>query len=165
MAPHGVYPCHGDDSWISIAVAADTEWQTLCNVVGQERWKRDVRFQTQDSRWRHRAELDELLPRWTACQNAWDLAERLQASGVAAAPVMRDDDLMVRDDLPTHGFHDTVDHPRVQRVPGPAARLNGETPPIRYIPPDLGAHTDELLSDLLDMTDDDLSRLREEGVI
>ncbi|MDP6403474.1 MAG: CoA transferase, partial [SAR202 cluster bacterium] len=29
MAPHGFYPCRGDDSWIAIAVASDDQWRAL----------------------------------------------------------------------------------------------------------------------------------------
>ncbi|MCH7714361.1 MAG: CoA transferase, partial [Chloroflexi bacterium] len=32
-APHGVYPCKGDDRWIAIACFSDDEWTTLTTVM------------------------------------------------------------------------------------------------------------------------------------
>ena len=33
MAPHGCYPCLGDDRWITISVADDAQWMALCQVL------------------------------------------------------------------------------------------------------------------------------------
>src|SRR6266702_3545652 len=38
MAPHNVYPCTGKGTWVTIAVADDTEWQRLCEALGQPDW-------------------------------------------------------------------------------------------------------------------------------
>jgi benzylsuccinate CoA-transferase BbsF subunit len=34
MAPHGVYPCVADDSWIAIACATEEQWRTLSDLMG-----------------------------------------------------------------------------------------------------------------------------------
>ncbi len=34
MAPHGCYPCMGEDDWVVIAVTNDEEWLALCQVTG-----------------------------------------------------------------------------------------------------------------------------------
>ena len=34
MAPHGVYPCAADDSWIAIACATEEQWRTLSDLMG-----------------------------------------------------------------------------------------------------------------------------------
>ena len=33
-APHGVYPCRGDDKWIAIGVETDAQWDSLCRLMG-----------------------------------------------------------------------------------------------------------------------------------
>ena len=35
MAPYGNYPCAGEDKWVSIAVASESEWQGLVDAMGQ----------------------------------------------------------------------------------------------------------------------------------
>jgi len=34
MAPHGCYPCKGDDEWVVISVAADAQWERFCQALG-----------------------------------------------------------------------------------------------------------------------------------
>ena len=42
VAPHNVYPCDGDDSWISIAVTTDEEWRSLRSAMGEPAWAHDA---------------------------------------------------------------------------------------------------------------------------
>ncbi|MDA1257497.1 MAG: CoA transferase, partial [Chloroflexi bacterium] len=37
-APHGAYPCRGDDKWIAISVGSETEWGGFCEVLGSPGW-------------------------------------------------------------------------------------------------------------------------------
>lgn len=46
MAPHGAYPCQGEDRWCVIAVASEAEWQRLCQVAGHPEWHLEPRFAT-----------------------------------------------------------------------------------------------------------------------
>ncbi|MCH7745843.1 MAG: CoA transferase, partial [Chloroflexi bacterium] len=87
MAPHGVYPCAGEDNWIAIAVASDQEWHALCEALGRPEIAADARFEDALSRWHHQDELDEIISGWTAQWEKAELAERLQGVGVAAEPV------------------------------------------------------------------------------
>ena len=34
QAPHGCYPCRGDDAWVAIAVDSDDEWRALTRAPG-----------------------------------------------------------------------------------------------------------------------------------
>jgi crotonobetainyl-CoA:carnitine CoA-transferase CaiB-like acyl-CoA transferase len=44
MAPHGVYPCKGDDRWCTISVSSDEEWAQFCAVIGNPLWTKDPTF-------------------------------------------------------------------------------------------------------------------------
>ena len=65
MAPHGVYPCRGEDKWITLAVGSDEEWQGLCEVMGDRELAVDPRFRDTDARWRNQDELDPIIVEWT----------------------------------------------------------------------------------------------------
>ena len=45
-APHGAYPCAGDDRWIAIACFTEAEWQALVKVAEHPEWGKDPRFAT-----------------------------------------------------------------------------------------------------------------------
>ncbi len=164
MAPHGVYPCAGDDRWITIAVATNEEWAALCRVAGDRPWATNGRFAAPEQRRQAAAELDEKIGEWTLAQEVWDLTDRLQKAGVAAAPVTQPVDFE-HPELPARGFDQEVDYEFLKDYPGPAARLNGQAPRIRRGPPKLGQHTEEVLSEVLGLSPEELSKLREDSVI
>ena len=43
-APHGIYPCEGEDGWVSIAATSEEESHALCTTLGQSGWLGDPRF-------------------------------------------------------------------------------------------------------------------------
>ena len=61
MAPHGAYPCKGEDKWVAIAVANDEEWKALCRVMGNPEWCKDEKFSDQFNRWQNQDELNKLI--------------------------------------------------------------------------------------------------------
>ena len=88
MAPHGFFATAGDDAWISIAVDSDEAWRQLCEVLEIADLASDARFAEAAARLEHRGELDALLTKRTEAWGASQLAERLQAVGVASYPVL-----------------------------------------------------------------------------
>src|SRR5260221_163088 len=81
MAPHGVYACRGEDSWVAIAVRSDEEWRTLAELCGLAA---DERYATAEGRLRHADELDELVGAWTAARRADEVESLLQAHDIPA---------------------------------------------------------------------------------
>ena len=93
-APHGVLPCAGDDRWISLAVHDEVAWRGLLDALGRPAWAEDVRFATHEKRIANIDALHTNLARWTSAFGDYELAERLQSFGVAAAPVLNVADLL-----------------------------------------------------------------------
>ena len=62
-APHGAYPCAGDDRWIAIACFTDEEWHALVKVAAHPEWATDARFATLAARLAHQDALDALVAR------------------------------------------------------------------------------------------------------
>jgi crotonobetainyl-CoA:carnitine CoA-transferase CaiB-like acyl-CoA transferase len=85
--PHAVYPARGEDEWCAIAVETDAEWQSLCDLLERPDLAEDRRFATHAARKAHEDEVDAIVSAWTRDQDRWELAARLQQSGIAAAPV------------------------------------------------------------------------------
>ncbi len=163
-APHGVYPCAGEDAWIAIEVRTDREWKCLCEVTDRTSWLKNPRYADLPSRLDNRQELDLELAEWTRDHDAWALSDRLQQAGVTAGPVVTAADLVSRPGVPADDFWVELDHPHERLYPGPAARMDGAAPEIRRPPPDLGAHTEEVLNEVLGLDPEELERLRSEQV-
>jgi crotonobetainyl-CoA:carnitine CoA-transferase CaiB-like acyl-CoA transferase len=164
FAPHGAYPCAGEDQWIAISVHDDVEWRILMSEVG--RADLGSALGTSAGRRRRREEIDDILGRWTSRQDKWELARRLQAKGVRAAPVSDGRDLALDEDLLAAGFFVERDHPaagchRYPGVPIGGLALQGPTEPA----PGFGAHTREVLHVWLGLDDEQLDALERSGVI
>ncbi len=92
-APYGCYPCAGEDNWIIIACATDTEWRSLVDVIGARSWAADKKFASQDGRKEHRDELDRLLAQWSRKCTPRQAFRLLQEAGIAAGVPSSGEDL------------------------------------------------------------------------
>jgi len=104
FAPHGVYPCQGDDTWCTISVRTESEWQALCAAMGHPAWTQEDRFATREQREQHWEVLDEHIATWTATQTPQDVLRRLQAAGVPSGMVQNAAEL-ARDPQLQHRQH------------------------------------------------------------
>src|SRR5438876_1650037 len=167
-APHGVYPCAGEERGIAITVFTDAEWERLGEAVGRPAWTRDARFATGAGRLRHAAELDRHVTEWTRGQKAEEAMVLLQRAGVAAGLVANAEDLCARDpQLAARRHFVEVPTPegRTVRIDGPPFVLS-ETPAAVSGPgPLLGEHADEVLSGLLGMGAEEIAALRAARVL
>ncbi len=83
-APHGIYPCSGDDRWLAIACFTEAEWQALGTVAGHPMWVSDSRFSTLAGRLANQDALDAAVSEWRRSQDAYEAMNRLQQAGVPA---------------------------------------------------------------------------------
>ena len=83
-APHGAYPCAGDDRWLAIACFTDPEWSALAQVAGHSEWTSDARFADLAARLKNQDALDAFVADWTKSQDAYQAMLALQRAGVPA---------------------------------------------------------------------------------
>ena len=170
LAPHGVYPAHGDDAWLAIVVRSDDEWASLRQLadgaLNDPRWDRALhRLQDQDA-------LDAAVAAWTRTHDAATLAERLQQAGVPAFPMMSPIDLLTDPDFATLNAA-AIDLSAEAAAPARNGALYVGTPwkmqrspaALRAPTPNRGEHDDYIYGDLLGLTKSERSELREAGII
>lgn len=165
-APHGVYPCLGDDSWCAIAVFTDEEWQNFCHCLGDPDWMREPRFATLLGRKENEEELDSLVSQWTRVQPAESVMTLLQSAGVPAGVVRNPAELLDDPQLGFRGHFWQFDGPEIglHHVPNWGFRLS-QTPVQARAPfPRLGEHTAFVCTEILGMADEEFARLVSQGV-
>lgn len=169
MSPHNCYPCHGNDKWISIAVATDAEWVALCGVMGDPGGlSSDPRFADAYARWCHREELDTIISVWTRGRTASDLTARLQSVGVAASPSFSFDELNSDPHLRARGALPLLargDGSNPRPVVGPPWHFSRTPAAVDSWPPELGADNRYVFCELLGMEKSDLAQLEKDKVI
>ena len=168
MAPHNTYQCAGEDRWLAIAVRSDAEWQAMVQAMGEPEWATDKRFATKAGRLENQDELDAGISSWTATRNEYALMNTLQAAGVPAGVCQLPGDRVENDEqFRARGWWNTMPHEEL----GDASEFDGITPRLASTPgqlrtaaPLLGAHTLEVMTELLGLTDTDYAEYQEMGV-
>lgn len=149
-APHGVFPCSGDDRWISIAVMSDAEWSALVDAMGAPAWAGAEEFASLAARVGNIEALHERIAEWTSSWDERDLAATLQGHGVAAAPVLSVADLLDDEHYRARDTFVEVEYPLGFRetIYGSYVKLSRSAVPVRPGPV-LGADNDRVFLDLL----------------
>jgi len=145
-APHGMYPCRGEDRWIAIAVGSDEEWASLRHAMGDPPWAQEERFSTAAGRLKHQDALDRHLTAWTGTQEALVLTRRLQAAGVNAAAALTTKDIAEDPHYRERGFIQEVELPEAGQAWYPRYGFQlSRTPVVTGAGPGFGEHNREVL--------------------
>lgn len=165
-APHGVFPCRGDDRWISIVVTTEAEWQALMRALGHPEWLKVDEFATAAHRIRHIDALHALLGEWTIQYDDRELAEMLQGHGVAATPVLNVGDLLNDPQYKARSTFVEVDHPLGFRETIYGAYVKTSRSQVQVRPgPVLGQDNDRVFREILGLSEARYRELVEQQVI
>jgi formyl-CoA transferase len=166
IAPSNAYPTK-DGALVVIGANQDTLFRRLCDAMGRPELAQDPRYAGHAARGEHQAELDALIGAWTATLDAEALLALMETSGVAAGRVYRAPDMLDDPQFAAREAIVEVPHPVFGAVKMQNAfpRLTGTPGSVRWPGPALGEHTDAVLKERLGMSTEEISRLREGGVI
>jgi formyl-CoA transferase len=164
--PGTTYRCHpgGPNDYVFIFVQQQM-WHPLLRAIGRDDLVGDARYETQEARWRHKAEVDRLVEEWTSKRSKHDAMKILADAGVPCGAcldtgeVLTDPHLLARDMIvevehPVRGRYVTVGNP---------VKLSASPTTIGPSPL-LGQHRAEILTEL-GYTDAQISALAADGAI
>jgi benzylsuccinate CoA-transferase BbsF subunit len=166
-APHAAYPCAGDDQWCAIAVETDEQWRALRSALGDPEWARDERFAEASGRLAAEDEIDARLSDWTRARSPYEVMRLLQEAGVPAGVAQRSSDLLNDPQLAHRGFHHYMEHPEMGNIPyaGHEFRIRGYDSGPRFPAPCLGQHNEQVMREILGMSDDEISEVLVAGAV
>jgi benzylsuccinate CoA-transferase BbsF subunit len=165
-APHGAYPCKGDDRWVGIGVFTDKEWDSFCAVIGNLAWTKEARFSTLAGRVENSDELDRLVGEWTINFKAEQVMAMMQAAGVAAGVVANAQDQEEDPQFKHYDFFREREHPYLGKhnfYHPPGFKLSKAFAEVSA-PSLLGEHTEYICREILGMTEEEFNGLKQEGV-
>ncbi len=168
-APHGLYPCKGEDRWIAIAVESDAQWKSLCTLMDKPGLANDPRYADGLSRWHHQDDLDPVIAAWSKEYDYRELVKLTQDNGIVASIVPDAAELMTDTHMVDRGFYEKMAH---SPESGYGTRLfigrpwkASHTPShFRRPAPYLGEHNEYVFGEILGLYPKDLERLYETGV-
>lgn len=154
------------DMDIILAVANDGLWKKCCMALEWNDLLADVRFEKNVDRVAHRVELVKLISDKLIFWESKDLFEILDSHGVPCGPIHTIDQILNHPHTKAREMMLPIQHPTIEnlQVPGFPVKM-GDTPQsVRYYPPLLGEHTDDVLSELGYSTED-IQQLKNKQII
>ena len=167
IVPYKVMPT--SDGYFILAVGNDAQFRRFCEFAGAPALADDERFQTNAQRVINRDALYALMPALTREKSTADWVDGLSALGVPAGPVNNlkevfDDPQVLHRDMKLAMPYPGAEGGSVDLIGNPI-KFSGTPVDYRHAPPQVGQHTDEVLSELLDADGAEIAALRDAGVV
>jgi formyl-CoA transferase len=166
VSPSNVFDT-SDDKLLLIAANQDTVFKRLAEAMGRPELAEDERYATHSARGKYQKELDGLINEWTRTVPLDQLEERMNDFGVPCGLIYKAEDMLEDEHFKEREAIVDVEHPdfgliKMQNV---APRLSDTPGAVRHVGPTLGEDNDYVLSELLNIDDDEKARLKDTGII
>jgi len=156
-----------DDRYLVMTCSSDGVFARICKAMGRPEMAQDERFRNHEGRWKHITELNAMIADWVAATDAAELLPALDQAGAPYTVALTIADIFADPQYAARENIVSVPHPAMGEVkmPGVVPKLSLTPGAITSPGPSLGQHTDEVLRNMLGLSDADLAALRENGII
>jgi benzylsuccinate CoA-transferase BbsF subunit len=160
-APHGAYPCKGDDSWCALSVHSESEWTAFCRVLNHPAWTADPKFASHACRKANEDELDQRISEWTRRLTAQDVMQTLQSAGLRAGIVNTMKDVYSDPQLSQRPQWVELEHPEIGKMhyQRPPFLLTKTPPGPSKRDPLLAESNEYFYRDLLGLSEEEYNQL------
>ena len=164
-SPAGTYQTD-DGKFVVLVCSTDSTFDRLAKAMEREDMLLDNRYSTNAQRMVNNNNVQEIVSNWIKSQSQQELLSRLDAFGVPVSPILTIEDIFENPQYKARENIVEVEHPRLGtiKVPGVVPKFSKTPGSIRHRAPDLGEHTNEVLTNL-GYSIEDVSQLEAEGVI
>lgn len=165
--PYGHFPTK-DGKWVAIACTTDKLFARLAEAMGRPELASHSLYGEKKTRLENRQDVNEIVRDWCGSLPRDEILARCTANGAPVGPLNS-----IADIFGDRQFHarrnlvaiDDADRGETYIVPNVIPRLSKTPGRIAHLGPRLGQHTDEVLQDLLGLSDQELNELRTQRVI
>ncbi|MDP6451954.1 MAG: CoA transferase [SAR202 cluster bacterium] len=167
FAPHGCYPCQGEDQWCAISCLTDEHWQSLCEAINAPELVSDSRFDSLNARLQNQDALDEIIGEWTKQFTPYQVMWLLQDIGVPAGVAQSGEQLYHDMNLRSRNFIERIQHHNWRTLDhsGITVKLSETPGAITRGLPGFGQHNSLIFGDLLGFDASEIERMVSEGAI
>ena len=165
IAPSNVYPTQ--DGEMLIAGNGDSIFRRMAEGMGQPELAEDPRFADHTARGENQAALDVVIEAWSLTKTSEEVDALMTEHKVPHGKIFRAPEMLEDAQFKARESIVKVMHPQYGEVAMQNAfpRLSDTPGQVRWVGPELGQHTDEILKSVLGKTDEEIAVLRAADVI
>ncbi len=165
IVPYTAY--RAADGMIAVAVGNDGQFAKFAAVLGKPEWATDPRYARNPERVANRHALDPAIAAILGAAVAEDWIAKLSAAGIPCGRINSvaqalDDPHTVAREMVCTVQHLTAGEVKMVGIP---FRFSDTPASVRRAPPTLGQHTEQVLREMLELSDARINELRAEKVI
>jgi len=167
--PGRILKCKGwetDPDAYTYFITQAAVWQKICDVIGKPEWKEHPDYATPPARLPHLNEIFGAIEEWTKTKTKYQVMEICNPLDIPVGPILSMKELAEEPSLRETGTIVEVDHP--ERGPylsvGCPVKLSDNDVVVERSPL-LGEHAEEILSEVLGYSADEIAALREAGAV
>ena len=167
--PGRILKCKGweeDPNAYTYFITQAAVWEKVCDVIGKPEWKEDENYSTPAARLPRLNEIFDTIEEWTKTKTKFEVMDICNPLDIPVGPILslkeisedqglRDTGTVVEEDHPVRGKYLTVGNP---------IKLS-DSPAVVKRSPLLGEHTEEILKEFCNMTDEEISAVKEAGAV
>ena len=167
--PGRILKCKGweeDPNAYTYFITQAAVWDKVCDVIGKPEWKEDENYSTPAARLPKLNEIFDTIEEWTKTKTKFEVMDICNPLDIPVGPILslkeisedqglRDTGTVVEVDHPVRGKYLTVGNP---------IKLS-DSPAVVKRSPLLGEHTEEILKEFCNMTDEEISAVKEAGAV
>ena len=155
------------DKMIALAVGNDGQFAKLSEVLGHPEWAQDERFKTNTARVQHREIVDGMVGDAFKTMQSQDIIRTLREHGIPVGAVNTVSEALSSEHAKVKEMVVPIQHEKIGTFNslGTPLKMHSTPTSVRMPPPMLGQHTDAILKQYLQLTDDQITTLREKKII
>ena len=155
------------DGHIILAVGNQTQFERLCNVLKQPDWLKDKRYSSNSARVDNRQTLCAEISQLLLQRKSQDWLGLFEQQQIPCGPINNLEQVFSHAQLQARNMLINIKEPRSGEIQLPANPINYSRTPIGYSspPPQLGNHTESILSQYLEYSAMDIAELRKKAII
>ena len=172
--PHNTIACPlghfrtKDDKWVAFACTTDKLFAALAEAMDRPELASHALYGQQEKRIESRHEVNEVVSAWCGALTRDEVREKCRTAGAPYAPLNNVADIFGNRQFAARRNLVALDDPDLGEtviVPCVVPRLSKTPGEIKSLGPPLGKHTHEVLRELLELSDQEIAKLRDKRVI
>lgn len=141
-------------------------WGNICDVIGKPEWKEDPEYATPPARLDKLTEIFDTIEGWTKTKTKFEVMQICNPLNIPVGPILSMKEIAEEPSLRETGTIVEVDHPergKYLTVGNPVKLSESPTDVVRS--PLLGEHTDEILKEVIGLSDGEVDTLKATGAL